>query len=100
MDIIKSGGYKISALEIEKEILDCPDVVDVSVVGVPCEKLGEKIAALVSVRSKEFNLKILSDFLKTRLAPYKQPKAFHFVDSIPRNALGKVNKKDLVKFFD
>lgn len=101
VDIIKSGGYKISALEIEKEILECPDILDVSVIGLNCPSLGEKIAAIISVKSlNTFDIGILKDFLKTRLALYKQPRVYKVLDGIPRNALGKVNKKELKNYFD
>jgi malonyl-CoA/methylmalonyl-CoA synthetase len=99
VDIIKSGGYKISALEIEKEILECPGIVDVSVIGIPCTTLGEKIVAIVSSQSSK-TFENARELLKTKLASYKLPREYKRLDVIPRNALGKVNKKDLAKYFD
>lgn len=101
VDIIKSGGYKISALEIEKEILECPGIRDVSVIGIPCSTLGEKIVAIISPESsKTFDLEQFRELLKTKLASYKMPREYKIMDVIPRNALGKVNKKDLAKFLN
>ena len=101
VDIIKSKGYKISALEIEKEILECPCVTDVSVIGIPCDKFGEKIVAILSIKpSEKIDLDKLREFLKSRLASYKHPHILRVVGNVPRNSLGKVNKKELLKVFD
>ena len=98
VDIIKSGGFKISALEIEEVLRSHPSIVDCAVVGTLDNKWGEIIqAAIVWAGSGEPNEVALKNWMKDRLAPYKIPKTFHPVDSLPRNALGKVIKPLLIK---
>ena len=93
MDIIKTGGYKVSALEIEDAIRDHPAVADCAVVGVPDEDWGERVSASVEVRDgASLTLDELQAWTKTRLAPYKVPKELHVVPALPRNAMGKVIK--------
>lgn len=100
VDIIKSGGYKISALEIERHLLEHPLIAEVAVVGVADITWGQKVAAIVVLRQQEksaaFSLDDLRQWAKSRLPPYQLPTALRVVKSIPRNALGKVNKKELV----
>jgi len=115
-DIIKSSGYKLSALEIERELLAHPQIVEAAVIGKKDDVYGETVTAIITIRSSienninfdknlliESNLeskKILEkmrQFLESRLASYKQPRIYHIVSSIPRNHLGKVNKKTLMK---
>lgn len=90
-DIIKSSGYKISALEIERELLSFPRVREAVVVGVPDETLGERIIAIIVPADDKVIDKDIRAFLADRLAQYKQPRAYHFVDHVPRNQLGKVS---------
>ncbi|ORY06112.1 AMP-dependent synthetase and ligase [Basidiobolus meristosporus CBS 931.73] len=102
-DIIKSGGYKISALEIEREILDYPGILDCAVVGPEDEEWGQKVAAVVLVEEDQnIELQALRDWASSRLAKYKLPSLLHVYKggSLPRNVMGKVNKKQLVKIFD
>ncbi|KAJ3107178.1 hypothetical protein HK100_003620, partial [Physocladia obscura] len=103
VDIIKSGGFKLSALVIEREILSLETVQDVAVVGVPDEIWGERVGAVVILKNStalvEDNKEIeqrLKNELKARLAKYEIPTVWVFCDEIPRNAMGKVNKKSLV----
>lgn len=99
-DIIKSGGYKISALEIENVLLLHPHIAACAVTGLPDETWGEKVAAaLVMKTGKTITIDELKTFLKPHLAPYKQPTVIKLMDELPRNAMGKVLKKELVKFF-
>nr|KAJ3411490.1 hypothetical protein HK105_002623 [Polyrhizophydium stewartii] len=103
VDIIKVGGYKISALDIEREILDHPDVAEVAVVGIPSTEWGERIGAIVvhkPATAGQLSLDSLRTWLASRLAPYKLPTRLLIVDEIPKNAMGKVNKKELVKLFN
>ncbi|EGS19219.1 uncharacterized protein CTHT_0058440 [Thermochaetoides thermophila DSM 1495] len=100
-DIIKSGGEKVSALEVEREMLALPQVAEVAVVAVPSGKWGQKVGAVV-VLSKEYEGKGWSPLemrrsLRDRLANYKIPQVLKIVEHIPRNAMGKINKKVLVK---
>ncbi|MEM1031434.1 MAG: AMP-binding protein [Myxococcota bacterium] len=94
VDIIKSGGYKLSALEIEEALRDHPAVADVAVVGVPSEAWGEAAIAVV-VPAREASADDLRTWCKDHLAAYKVPRVVTFVDALPRNALGKVQKPAL-----
>ncbi len=100
VDILKSGGYKLSALEIEEVLREHPGVSEVAVVGVPDETWGERVVACVVPRSgleKECTEAALRAFAKTRLAAYKVPKTVLNVADLPRNAMGKVMKSELVR---
>lgn len=100
VDIIKSGGYKLSALEIETQLLSLEEIHDVSVVGLPDPVWGQKVAAMIVWNDKELKLDQLREIAKTRLPPYACPTFIRTIDSLPRNQLGKVNKKELVKLFE
>jgi fatty acid CoA ligase FadD36 len=93
VDLIKSGGYRIGAGEIETVLLGHPDVAEAAVVGVPDDDLGQRIVAFVvgSASAQE-----LIDFVAGQLSVHKRPREVRLVDSLPRNAMGKVQKKLLV----
>lgn len=104
-DIIKTGGEKVSALEIEREILALPAVSECAVVGLPSEAWGQKVAAVVVLSEegktagkggKPFGAMDLRRALKDKLVAYKIPQDLAVVEAIKRNAMGKVNKKELV----
>jgi malonyl-CoA/methylmalonyl-CoA synthetase len=96
VDILKSGGYKLSALEIEEVLREHPDVAEVAVVGIPDEAWGERVvAAIVARPQKRCDEATLRAFAKARLAAYKVPKQFVFMEELPKNALGKVIKPAL-----
>jgi malonyl-CoA/methylmalonyl-CoA synthetase len=98
VDIIKSGGYKLSALEIEEVLRIHPDIEDCGVVGLPDEEWGEVVAAVLvlkNVISKEE----INTWLRERLPGYKVPRLYQFVEELPRNAMGKVTKNDLKIMF-
>ena len=96
IDIIKSGGYKLSALEIEAVLLDHPAVAEVAVLGVDDATFGELVTAWVVPRGLAApTLAELQAFARERLAPYKLPRALHVIDELPRNAMGKVQKQRL-----
>lgn len=99
VDIIKSGGYKISALEIETHLLNHPNIKDVAVVGIDDITWGQKIAAIVSLRdnTSELDIETLKIFCSERIASYAIPTILKIVKDLPRNAMGKINKKELVK---
>jgi len=98
-DIIKSGGYKISALEIEEVLRQHTHVKDASVVGLPDDEWGEVIAAaLVTVGT--LNQSELNDWIRQRLSKYKVPRRLLVVSDFPRNAMGKVVKNELKKLFE
>ena len=98
VDIIKSGGYKISALDIERHLLAHDDIAEVAVVGVHDITWGQKIAAVIVLRDgvSSLELKDLRAWLADRLPPYQLPTILRIMDKIPRNDLGKINKKSLV----
>ena len=98
VDIIKSGGYKLSALEIEEVLRVHPDIEDCGVVGLPDDEWGEVVAAVLvlkNVISKEE----INTWLRARLPGYKVPRLYQFVEELPRNAMGKVTKNDLKIMF-
>lgn len=100
VDIIKTGGYKVSAVEIETHLLAHKDVKECAVVGVKDEKWGEKVAALVVLEAgKEMDLETIKAWAKTKLAEYAAPKVLKVVKELPKNAMGKINKKELRKSY-
>jgi malonyl-CoA/methylmalonyl-CoA synthetase len=93
VDILKSGGEKISALEIEDVLRSHAGIADCAVVGVADARWGERVCAAVVPRgSGEVTEAELRTFVKDRLAPYKVPKQILVVADLPRNAMGKVKK--------
>jgi malonyl-CoA/methylmalonyl-CoA synthetase len=100
VDILKSAGYKLSAVEIEEALRAHPAVDDVAVVGLPDEALGDRAVACVVARPGAGGPGLdeaLREHCRARLAPYKVPRAFVAVAELPRNALGKVQKPELVR---
>jgi malonyl-CoA/methylmalonyl-CoA synthetase len=100
VDILKSGGYKLSALEIEEVLREHPAVAEVAVVGVPDETWGERVVAVVVAvagRASECAADPLRAWAKERMAPYKVPRDVIVRDALPRNAVGKVVKPELVR---
>lgn len=99
-DIIKTGGEKVSALEVERELLSLPEVSEAAVVAVPSGKWGQKVGAVLILDTevvKSWSPMDMRRALKSRLANYKIPQVLKVVEHIPRNAMGKINKKELVK---
>ena len=100
VDILKTGGYKVSALEIEEAVREHPAVREVAVVGLPDPEWGERIgAALVLAPGEGLTLEELRRWAGDRLAPYKLPTRLLALKELPRNAMGKVTKPDLVRLF-
>jgi malonyl-CoA/methylmalonyl-CoA synthetase len=96
VDIIKTGGYKVSALEIEDVLLGNPDVEECAVVGTADPEWGERVTAVIVPREgARPTAETLRGWAGERLAPYKVPSRVHFVERLPRNALGKVVKPEL-----
>ncbi|KAF2790256.1 fatty-acyl-CoA synthase [Melanomma pulvis-pyrius CBS 109.77] len=111
LDIIKSGGYKISALDIERELLSLPYVAEAMVVGVADDEFGQRVAALISLQEEDLTDSFLETYgngeyiltigdlrrdLRTRLAGYKIPTLLRVVEGeLPKTATGKVQKKVL-----
>ena len=93
VDIIKSGGYKLSALEIEAALLEHPDLRECAVIGLPDDTWGESVTAVVVLKdSTSLELPVLRDWCKGRLSVYKIPHRLLVVKELPRNAMGKVTK--------
>ena len=99
VDIIKSGGYKISALEIESVLLRHDHVAQCAVVGILDEEWGEVVGSVVVANSDEASQDELIEFLRDKLPAYKIPRKWKWSDSLPRNALGKVLKNEVKKYF-
>jgi fatty acid CoA ligase FadD36 len=95
VDLIKSGGYRIGAGEIETSLLGHPGVQEAAVVGMPDEDLGQRIVAFV-VGSSDLNTDELINFVAQDLSIHKRPREVRLVDALPRNAMGKVVKKQLL----
>jgi malonyl-CoA/methylmalonyl-CoA synthetase len=99
-DIIKTGGYKVSALEVEEVLRTHPAIAECAVVGVTDPEWGERICAAVERRGDtDLTLAALQTWAKERLAPYKIPRALRSVPALPRNAMGKVTKPEVAKLF-
>lgn len=101
VDIIKTGAYKVSALEIETHLMEYPLIADVCVVGVPDPVWGQKIAALIVAKdaSNPVTMKTLTAWCEERIASYQIPTIVKCVAELPRNAMGKLNKKEIVRDF-
>lgn len=100
VDIIKSGGYKISALEVERHLLAHPDILDVAVIGVPDVTWGQKVTAVVQMKKgHSLTLTELKTWAREHMASYNVPTGLLLVEEMPRNQMGKVNKKDLLRRF-
>ncbi|MFD8519290.1 acyl-CoA synthetase [Streptomyces capillispiralis] len=96
-DLIKSGGYKIGAGEIENALLEHPGVREAAVTGEPDADLGERIVAWVVPADPQSppSLAELADHVARRLAPHKRPRVVHHLDALPRNDMGKIMKRAL-----
>lgn len=98
LDIIKSGGFKISALEIEAALLEHPAVAEVAVAGTPDDDLGERVIAWVVTKPNvSASGEELIQHTKRLLASHKRPRQVVFLDALPRNAMGKVAKRSLAR---
>jgi malonyl-CoA/methylmalonyl-CoA synthetase len=100
VDILKSGGHKISALEIEEVLRTHPAIAECVVVGVEDEEWGQRVCCAVELRPGiTLELDELKEWARTRLAPYKVPKGLACVAQLPRNAMGKVVKLEVATLF-
>ena len=91
-DLIKTGGFRVGAGEIETVLLGHPGVSEVAVIGVPDDDLGQRIVAFVVGDAEP---QALIDFVAQQLSAHKRPREVRLVESLPRNAMGKVLKKEL-----
>ena len=100
VDIIKSGGYKISALEIEEVLMEHPLIMECAVVGVADPSWGERIGvALMLSEGASIDLEELRDWASDKLARYKLPTRLLLLSSLPRNSMGKVAKNRIKQSF-
>jgi malonyl-CoA/methylmalonyl-CoA synthetase len=101
VDILKTGGHKVSALEIEEVLREHPSIVECAVVGVADAEWGERVAAAVVLKDGSgLDLDTLRQWCKQRLATHKAPTRLLIVEALPRNAMGKVTKPTVVTLFD
>jgi fatty-acyl-CoA synthase len=92
-DVIISGGENISSIEIESALLSHHAVQEAAVVGMPDAQWGESPHAFVVLRAGDrVDEAVLREFTRSRLAHFKCPRAFHFVDELPKTATGKIQK--------
>jgi len=97
VDLIKTGGYKVGAGEVEACLLEDPGVAEVAVVGEPDDDLGQRIVAYVVPRGEKPEAEALIQRVADELTPHKRPREVFFVEALPRNAMGKVQKKRLTR---
>jgi len=98
VDIIKSGGYKISALEIEEVLREHSLIKDCAVAGIPDDEWGELVVAAVEAVDG-FDPIAVNAWIRERMPAYKTPKRYLVVETLPRNAMGKVVKNDVKQLF-
>jgi malonyl-CoA/methylmalonyl-CoA synthetase len=92
-ELIISGGFNVYPREVEEVLATHPDVAEVAVLGLPDPDFGEQVVAVIVPRPGATpQAQVLADFCKDRLASFKKPRRVEFVESLPRNALGKVQK--------
>ncbi|MEZ6001111.1 fatty acid--CoA ligase [Hyphomonas sp.] len=95
-DMIISGGENIYPAEVENAVYGHPDVAEVAIIGVPDEKWGEAVKAVVALKpGAEPDADSILKFARDRIAAFKAPKSVEFIEALPRNASGKILKKDL-----
>jgi len=100
IDVLKTGGHKVSALEIEEILREHPAISECAVVGVPDPEWGERVAAAVILnRGQDLDLPALRAWALKSLAPHKVPSRLLVLDALPRNAMGKVIKPSVVRLF-
>ena len=101
IDILKTGGHKVSALEVEEVLRDHPAIAECAIVGIPDPEWGERVAAaLVLKNGAELRLEELRVWAKERLATHKVPSRLLMLEALPRNAMGKVTKPAIVELFE
>lgn len=97
VDLIKTGGFRVGAGEIETTLLGYPAVIEAAVVGVPDDELGQRIVAyVVAASDSSVTAEELTELVAQQLSAHKRPREVRFADALPRNAMGKVTKKQLI----
>jgi malonyl-CoA/methylmalonyl-CoA synthetase len=101
IDILKTGGHKVSALEIEETLREHPAVTECAVVGLPDDEWGERVAAaLVLKQDCALDLESLREWAKERMSTHKVPSRLLLLETLPRNAMGKVTKPAVKALFE
>jgi len=99
VDIIKSGGYKISALEIEDVLLKNTKIRECAVVGIKDDKWGEIVASGIVCKEDSLNIDDITEWCSNYLSDYKIPRKIKILDDLPKNSMGKVTKPELKQLF-
>jgi long-chain acyl-CoA synthetase len=95
-DMIVSGGENIYPAEVESALYGHPAIADVAVIGVPDERWGEAVKAIIVLKpGQDTNATEVVAYARERIAGYKLPKSIDFVDALPRNPSGKILKREL-----
>jgi malonyl-CoA/methylmalonyl-CoA synthetase len=101
IDILKTGGHKVSALEIEEALRQHPAIAECSIVGLPDNEWGERVAAAVVLNENHtLDLQALRAWARELMAVHKLPSRLLILDALPRNAMGKVMKPALTPLFE
>ncbi|HEV2659302.1 MAG TPA: AMP-dependent synthetase, partial [Ktedonobacteraceae bacterium] len=95
-DLIIRGGLNVYPRDVEEVLATYPSVIEAAVVGIPSERMGEEVKAFVVTRTP-IEAETLMAYCRERLANYKTPREIEFVHALPRNAIGKIDKKALRK---
>jgi malonyl-CoA/methylmalonyl-CoA synthetase len=98
-DLIITSGYNVYPQVVERVLTECPGVKECAVCGVPDAQRGERVAAVIVRSDPSLDEARLRDWLNDRLVHYQQPKTIAFVESLPRNSLGKIARKELQSLF-
>jgi long-chain acyl-CoA synthetase len=99
-DMVVTGGYNVYCKEVEQALAQHPEIVEAAVLGVPDPVYGESVAAFIELRAgAALTAEAIGAHCSGLLAGYKKPRFVHFVESLPRNALGKVLKEELRRVF-
>ena len=93
-DLIIRGGFNVYPRDVEEVLNRHPAVIEAAVIGIPSERMGEEVKAVVVTREK-VSAEALIEFCQQHLANYKTPSSIEFVDALPRNTIGKIDKKVL-----
>ena len=97
VDIIKSGGYKISALEIEDVLLKNPQIKECAVVGIEDNKWGEIVASGIVFGNESLDIEEITKWCSNYLSDYKVPRKIMILDELPKNSMGKIIKPEIKK---
>lgn len=98
-DLIITSGYNVYPQVVERVIGECPGVAECAVLGLADEKRGERVAVVIVRSDPRINEETITAWCRDRLVHYQQPRSIRFVDSLPKNSLGKVLRRELRELF-